>query len=293
MRCGTAAQFLSEAAPWNCLGMPLPGISSAVPPRPNDDAPQRRRQSTTPGKRDVSQTHLTRYVKHLSRGRIRVNSISADTPCESITTPGGALVFASSAHPTLEMFRSASRASAARAHCGRAAANALAAGQQQRNAITAAADKLLFFHGRSVPSTLRQEPPLSLGGRIETLPRTRRGFASAVATTLEDGGAVQELASAAAAAAEATQKEEVRPQQEAAASPKPRRRRLLRDRPAPITLVRPKKGCIRVLDTILPEVAVGQARTKVPASPPPFLLPVRPEWYQFNSADSCDCHHCD
>ncbi|CAM9856038.1 unnamed protein product [Ectocarpus sp. 6 AP-2014] len=132
------------------------------------------------------------------------------------------------------MFRSASRASAARAHCGRAAANALAAGQQQRNATTTAADKLLFCRGRSVPSTLMQEPPLSLGGRIETLQRTRRGFASAVATTLEDGGAVQELASA--AAAEATQKEEVRPQQEANASPKPRRRRLLRDRPAPITL---------------------------------------------------------
>ncbi|CAM9997109.1 unnamed protein product [Ectocarpus sp. 13 AM-2016] len=134
------------------------------------------------------------------------------------------------------MFRSASRASAARAHCGRAAANALAAAQQQRNATTAAADKLLSCRDRNVPSTLRQDPPLSLGGRIETLHlQRRRGLASAVATTLEDGGAVQELASA-SAAAEATQQEEARPQQEADASPKPRRRRLLRDRPAPITL---------------------------------------------------------
>ncbi|CAB1119280.1 unnamed protein product [Ectocarpus sp. CCAP 1310/34] len=132
------------------------------------------------------------------------------------------------------MFRSASRASAARAHYGRAAANALAAGQQQRNATTAAVDKLLLCRGRNMPSTLRQEPPLSLGGRIETLPRPRRGFASAVATTLEDSGAVQEQASAAAAAE--AKKEQVQPQQAADASPKPRRRRLLRDRPAPITL---------------------------------------------------------
>lgn len=178
-------------------------------------------------------------MNHLSRERRRVNSAAADTPCESTTTPGGALlVFASSAHPIFgEMFRSASRASAARARCGRAAANALASGQQQRNATTAAAGRL-FCRGRSVPSTLRQEPPLSLSGRIETLPRTRRGFASAVATTLEDGGAVQEVAAAAAAA---TPREEARRQQEADASPKPRRRRLLRDRPAPITLVRQKK----------------------------------------------------
>lgn len=61
-------------------------------------------------------------------------------------------------------------------------------------------------------------------------PLARRGFASAVATFEEGVGRVASPAQTESKEEEATQTAETKP--------KPRRRRLLRDRPAPITLVR-------------------------------------------------------
>lgn len=126
------------------------------------------------------------------------------------------------------MMHSATRASA-RAACRRSApcASTVASQRRQRSASSAAAS-LPLCRGHS-GATWAASPQLL--GRTEMIPPSaRRGFASAVAT-FEEG--VGERAPVAEAVSKAEEEK-----QTAEATPKPRRRRLLRDRPAPITLVR-------------------------------------------------------
>lgn len=123
------------------------------------------------------------------------------------------------------------RLASARTACRRSAARArTSASHQQQRASTSAAASFSPCRDRS-SATWTTPPHPGLGGRMEPIPPpARRGFASAVAT-FEEGVGEE------APAAEAGPKEE-EPKQTAETKPKPRRRRLLRDRPAPITLVR-------------------------------------------------------
>ena len=134
---------------------------------------------------------------------------------------------------------SATRASA-RAACRRSAASVrTVASHQKQRASTSASASLSFCCGRSSP--LWPAPPQQRYlGRTELIPPpARRGFASAVATFEEGAGeAVASAAEADRKDGEEEEEEEEKANQVEEAKPKPRRRRLLRDRPAPITLVR-------------------------------------------------------
>lgn len=160
------------------------------------------------------------------------------------------------------MIHPAMRASAVRAACRRSAtgagasAGALAGRQQERTATTAAAGPLCGGRSSSsVASTLPLVQQRHLLGRIESEippPSTtrHRGFASAVATTFADeevfGRAVAAAAATEAAAAENVGEGSGAEEQAVEHKPKPRRRRLLRDRPAPITLVREKQSMLHL-----------------------------------------------
>lgn len=135
------------------------------------------------------------------------------------------------------MIHSATRASA-RAACRRSAACAGAISSRHQQRAAAAADASpSFCRGRGVASAARRPQHL---GRVEMIPPpSRRAFASAVATFQEGEAGGLAPAAPSATGAEAVQKdhEQQEPQAADETKTKPRRRRLLRDRPAPISLV--------------------------------------------------------